>query len=273
MTSTLSMISMISEKASIGANVTLGAHVRIHDNVVLGDHCSIGDFCIIGHPAGGDYRGKPLVIGAGAVIRSHSVLYEGSTFGPDLRVGHTSLIREGVTAGRNFQIGSFNDLEGEAEVGDWVRFHSNVHIGRGAVIGDLVWIFPYAVLTNDPIPPSGLKEGVTLGAGSAVCTSAVVLPGTRVGRGAFIGAMTRARGDIPGGALVVGPEGAIVGTIRKLRHKPSGKQHPWMSHFATYYPAEAQERIAALHREVEADIVALEAQLAQLARAKEGTAR
>lgn len=253
---------LISSKAHIGANVTIGAHVRIHDNVVIGDNSVIGDFCIIGHPAGGEYSGVPLVIGTGSVIRSHSVLYEGSTFGPDLRVGHTSLIREGVKAGINFQVGSFNDLEGEACIGDWVRFHSNVHIGRGAVIGDLVWIFPYAVLTNDPIPPSGLKEGVILGAGSAVCTSAVVLPGTEVGRGAFVAAMTRARGKIPGGALVVGEEGTIIGSIRKLRHKPSGKQHPWMSHFAPYYPEAAQARIAHLHRELEQDIDKLEAELA-----------
>ncbi|WCM89329.1 N-acetyltransferase [Acidovorax sp. NCPPB 3576] len=253
---------MISTKAKIGRNVTLGAHVRIHDNVEIGDDTVIGDFCVIGHPAGGEYQGQPLQIGPRSVIRSHSILYEGSSFGADLRVGHTSLIREGVKAGVNLQIGSFNDLEGDTVIGDWVRFHSNVHVGRGAVIGDLVWIFPYVVLTNDPIPPSGLKEGVTLGAGSAVCTSAVVLPGTVVGRGAFIAAMTRARGNIPGGALVVGGEGHIVGTIRKLRHKESGKQHPWMTHFADYYPAEAQSAITALHQAVESDVELLERELA-----------
>jgi UDP-3-O-[3-hydroxymyristoyl] glucosamine N-acyltransferase len=254
---------MISGKARIGRNVSLGANVRVHDNVVIGDNTVIGDFCVIGHPAGGEYKGKPLVIAEGSIIRSHSILYEGSTFGPDLRVGHSSLIREGVQAGENLQIGSFNDLEGETEIGNWVRLHSNVHIGRGAVIGDLVWIFPYVVLTNDPIPPSGLKEGVTLEAGSAVCTSAVVLPGTIVGRGAFVAAMTRARGRIPGGALVVGGDGQIVGSIRKLKHKASGKQHPWMTHFASYYPEKAQPVIAELHRLIEQDIAQLEANLGQ----------
>lgn len=254
---------MISEKAEIGKNVTFGANVRVHDNVVIGDNAVIGDFCILGHPAGGDYRGKPLVLGEGAIIRSHSVLYEGSEFGPDLRVGHSTLIREGLVAGRNLQVGSFNDLEGEAKIGDWVRFHSNVHIGRGADIGDLVWIFPYVVLTNDPIPPSGLKEGVTLGAGSVICTSAVILPGASLGVGAFVAAMSRARGSVPAGALVVGGEGKIIGSIRKLKHRPSGKQHPWMSHFATAYPQDAQARIQALHHEVEAAIVALENSLAQ----------
>ncbi|WP_212644806.1 N-acetyltransferase [Delftia sp. PE138] len=254
-------VDMISSRAKIGRSVTLGAHVRIYDNVEIGDDSVIEDFCVIGHPAGGEYKGKPLKIGARSIIRSHSILYEGSSFGPDLRVGHTSLIREGVQAGLNLQVGSFNDLEGDAIIGDWVRFHSNVHVGRGAVIGDLVWIFPYVVLTNDPIPPSGLKEGVTLEAGSAICTSAVVLPGTKVGRGAFIAAMTRARGNIPGGALVVGGEGQIVGSIKKLRHKETGKQHPWMTHFTDYYPAEAQTAIKELHLAVEADIELLEKEI------------
>lgn len=254
---------MISEKAKIGKNVAFGANVRVYDNVVIGDNAVIGDFCILGHPAGGDYKGKALILGEGAIIRSHSILYEGSEFGPDLRVGHSTLIREGLVAGCNLQVGSFNDLEGEARIGDWVRFHSNVHIGRGADIGDLVWIFPYVVLTNDPIPPSGLKEGVTLGAGSVVCTSAVVLPGANVGAGAFVAAMARARGDIPAGALVVGGEGKVIGSIKKLKHRPSGKQHPWMNHFAAAYPEEAQARIKALHQEVEAAILVLEDSLAQ----------
>lgn len=226
----------------------LGAHVRIHDNVRLGDNCVIGDFVILGHPASGAYKGKMLEIGNRANIRSHSILYEGSQFGTDLKVGHSTLIREGVEAGKDLQVGSFNDLEGEIRIGNWVRFHSNVHIGRGAVIGDLVWIYPYVVLTNDPIPPSGLKRGVTLEAGCVISTSSVLLPGTRVGMGAFVAAMTRAGGQIPAGALVMGPDGKIVGSVARLRHRSTGKQHPWMNHFASYYPLDAQPRIEELRK-------------------------
>lgn len=233
----------ISPKAQIGANTQIGHFVRIYDNVVVGDNAVIDDYVCLGYPASGGQTGVPLVIGDGAIIRSHAVLYEGSSYGAALRVGHHSMLREGIRAGQNFQVGSFNDLEGDAQIGDWVRFHSNVHIGRGAVIGDLVWIFPYVVLTNDPIPPSGLKEGVTVGEAAVICTSAVVLPGTVLGRGAFVAAMSRARGTVPAGALVVGFDGKIVGSIRKLRHRASGKQHPWMTHFSGYYPEAAQKRI------------------------------
>ena len=251
---------LISKKAKIGINVTLGSYVKIYDNVVIGDNSIVEDFCVLGHPAG---QGKhlPLNISEDSIIRSHSILYEGSSYGQGLRVGHSSLLREGVVAGRNFQVGSFNDLEGDVVIGDWVRFHSNVHIGRGSIVGDLVWIFPYVVLTNDPIPPSGLKEGVVLGDGSVVCTSSVVLPGTVVGRGAFIAAMTRARGSIPAASLIVGPNGDLIGSIRKLKHKNSGKQHPWMTHFADYYPPEAQPRISELLKKINGDILLLDASL------------
>ena len=223
----------------------------IHDHVELGDNSSIGEYCIIGHPARGEASGKTLKIGAGANIRSHTIIYEGSEFGDQLSVGHSSILREGIKAGVNLQVGSMNDLEGMALIGDWVRFHSNVHVSRGTTIGDLVWIFPYVVTTNDPIPPSGLCEGVTLDAGSTVCTGSVVLPGTQVGVGAFIGAMTRAGGIIRAGALVIGNPAKMVGSVRRLKHVDSGKQHPWYTHHADAYPPKAQSRIAEILAEVE----------------------
>jgi acetyltransferase-like isoleucine patch superfamily enzyme len=102
-------------------------------------------------------------------------------------------------------------LEGEAQIGSWVRFHSNVHLCRGSWVGDLVWIFPNAITTNDPIPPSGLCHGPRIGHGAAVCTGSVVLPRSIIGDGAFIGAMTRVGGEVPSGALVVGNPGQVVG--------------------------------------------------------------
>ena len=252
---------MISAKAQIGNNCKIAANAVVYDNVELGEGSVIGDFCVIGHPAGGDYAGKKLVIGKDAIIRSHTVIYEGSRFGDRLRVGHSAMLREGLEAGINFQAGSFNDLEGDCKIGDWVRFHSNVHVGRGAVIGDLVWIFPYVVLTNDPLPPSWLKEGVTVGDGAVICTSSVILPGAQLGRGAFIAALSRAKGHIPAGALVVG-ESKIIGTVDRLKHKPSGKQHPWMTHASDNYPPEAKDRIAQIYALLVEDIKELKQQIA-----------
>jgi len=254
-------MSRISSRAKIGANCQIAQSAIIHDNVELGPDCVVGEYCVLGHPTSGKLAGKPLRIGRGAMIRSHTIMYEGSSFGDKLRVGHSSLIREGVNAGANLQIGSLNDLEGDCQIGDWVRFHSNVHISRGTRIGDLVWVFPYVVTTNDPIPPSGMQVGVTLEAGSVVCTSSILLPGTHLGTGAFVGAMSRASGLIASAALYVGNPGRVIGSIRRLSHAGTGKQHPWMTHHAQAYPHEAQQRINQLMQELLAECDQLEAKL------------
>jgi len=240
----------ISKKAQIGNNCQIAPTAIIHDNVILGDGSVVEDYCLLGYGARGERAGQNLVIGGNAHIRSHTILYEGSVFGPDLRVGHHTMIREGISAGKNLQIGSFNDIEGEADFGDWVRFHSNVHICRGTTIGDLSWIFPYVVTTNDPIPPSGLCRGPRIEPGSSVCTGSIVLPETHIGVGAFIGAMTRAGGAVPAGALMVGNPGKVVGSVRRLKDKETNKQHPWYQHHNDAYPDEAQPRIRSLLQEV-----------------------
>ena len=40
-----------------------------------------------------------------------------------------------------------------------------------------VYIFPYVVLTNDPIPPSDIRHGVILEPFSIICTRTTILPG------------------------------------------------------------------------------------------------
>lgn len=236
--------------AKIGQNTIISETAIIHPNVEIGDNCVIEDFCIIGYPAPGNFKGKVLKIGDNSTIRSHSTLYEGSIFGEGLKVGHKTLIREGTNAGVNFQVGSLNDIEGEISVGKNVRFHSNVHVGKGAVIEDYVWIFPYVVLTNDPIPPSGLMEGVTLRKASIVCTQSVILPGVTVGKGAMVGAFSRISKNVPDCKIAVGGDGKIVGDIDRLRHKSSGKQHPWMN-FYRNYPDEYQAELDSLLIEIE----------------------
>lgn len=242
---------LISEHAKIGKHVKIGDNTKIYNNVIIGDNSIIGDNCIIGHPASGELHDMPLIIGKESLVRSHTILYEGSCFGDALQVGHQSLLREGIIAGKNLQVGSFNDLEGDCKIGDFVRFHSNVHVGRGSNIGNLVWLYPYVVLTNDPLPPSGLKEGVTLKDGVVVCTSSVILPNSTLEEGVFVAAMSRAGGHVPIGSLVIGAKGQIIGSIRKLNHKESKKHHPWMNHYSWAYPEEAQVMISKLKYKIE----------------------
>ena len=77
------MDNLIDPSAKIGRNVTIGHGTRVYANVEIGDGCTIGDFCVIGHPGPG--ANGPLVLGTGATVRSHTVLYDARPLAPCLR--------------------------------------------------------------------------------------------------------------------------------------------------------------------------------------------
>lgn len=227
---------IVSSRAKIGANCKIGAFTSIGDDVEIGDNSEVGSYCEIGIDSG-LIEGKPLVIGKNSLIRSGSIFYLGSQFGKGLRTGHRVTVREGVRAGEGLQIGTLSDLQGNCIIGDHVRLHSNVHIGQKSEIGNFVWIFPYVVLTNDPHPPSSKMIGCKVEDFVAIATMSTVLPGSVIGRGALVGAMTLVRGNIPADSIVIGSPGKVIGLASKILFKESQKPvYPWRRHFHRGYP-------------------------------------
>lgn len=229
---------IISDKAVIGANVKIGAYTIIYDNVKIADNTIIEPFCEIGvsnHLSGGEV----LYIGANSHIRSHSIFYEGSFFLESLVTGHRVTVREKIKAGKNLQIGTLSDLQGHCEIGDFVRFHSNVHIGQKSKIGNYVWIFPYVVLTNDPHPPSETLLGVTVEDYAVIATMSVVLPGAVVSKGCLIGAHSSVKGTTEEDMVYAGsPAKKICSTTKIKLQDKSGSAYPWRKHFHRGYPEE-----------------------------------
>lgn len=228
---------IIDNDAIIGSNVSIGAYSIIHKNVVIGDDAEIGAYCEVGLPSK-LANGRPLIIGKRAVIRSHSIFYEGSTFGEDLVTGHRVTIRELTTAGNGFQIGTLGDIQGHCEIGDYVKCHSNVHIGQHSKLGNYVWIFPYVVLTNDPHPPSEVMAGVTIEDFAVIATMSVILPGVTVKTGALVGAHSSVNKDVNPDSVVAGvPAKFICGTEKiKLKDGSGNQAYPWRRHFHRGYP-------------------------------------
>ena len=151
--------------------------------------------------------------------------------------GHRVTVREKVKAGKNLQIGTLSDLQGHCEIGDFVRFHSNVHIGQKSKIGNYVWIFPYVVLTNDPHPPSDTLLGVTVEDYAVIATMSVVLPGAYVRKGCLIGAHSSIKGDTEEDMIYAGsPAKKICSTSKIKLHDGSGDAYPWRKHFHRGYP-------------------------------------
>lgn len=231
---------LIDGDAKIGSGVRVGAFTIIHGNVVIGDDTEIGSHCEIGVPSQLS-DGSALVIGKSSLIRSHSVFYEGSVFGERLSTGHRVTVREKTVAGEAFQIGTLSDIQGHCKIGDYVKFHSNVHIGQHSTIGNYVWIFPYVVLTNDPHPPSNVMMGVTIEDYVAIATMSIILPGVTVKSGALVGAHSSVSKTVAPDTVVAGSPAKFICDTKAIKLKDgSGESaYPWRRHFHRGYPEAA----------------------------------
>lgn len=149
---TISPQGLVSRHARIGADVSVGPFSIVHDAVDIGAGSRIGAYCEIGVPTPLG-RGEPLRIGSGAHIRSHSVLHQASCIGSDFESGHHVILRERTRVGRGVRIGTLSDIQGDCNIGDYVRMHSSVFVAKLSAIRDFAWLLPRVVLTNDPTPP------------------------------------------------------------------------------------------------------------------------
>ncbi|WP_220719829.1 N-acetyltransferase [Agarivorans litoreus] len=231
---------IISPKATLGNNVTVGPFSIVHDNVEIADNVVIESHCELGvrNQRTGD---KPLVVGSNSHIRSHSVLYAASSFGSNFVTGHRVTIRENTSAGKNFQVGTLGDIQGDCVIGDYVRFHSNVHIGQHSIVGNFVWIFPYVVLTNDPHPPSNVMQGVTVEDFAVIATMSVILPGVKIAGGCLVAAHSSVNRNTKANTIYAGSPAKAVGETSKIRLKDGSRRpaYPWPKHFKRGYPEEA----------------------------------
>lgn len=230
---------IVSKKAKIGKNVTIGQFTTIYDNVEIADNTIIEGYCEIGvsnHLSNGEI----LSIGSNSHIRSNSIFYEASRFKEKLITGHRVTVREKTIAGKNFQIGTLSDIQGDCIIGDYVRIHSNVHVGQKSVIGNYIWIFPYVVLTNDPHPPSEVSLGVTIEDFAVVSTMSVILPGVTIKSGCLIGASSLLGIKTEENMLYSGNPAKKVCLASKIRLKDGTRRpsYPWIKHFHRGYPKE-----------------------------------
>ena len=234
---------IVSPEAKVPDDVEVGPFSIVHGNVEIGSGTKIGSNCELGVPSSsGD--GSPLRIDSNSIIRSHSVFYESSSFGKNLTTGHRVTVREMTRAGNGFQIGTLGDIQGHCEIGEYVKFHSNVHVGQHTSIGDYVWVFPYVVFTNDPHPPSNVMQGVKVKSFAAIATMSTILPGVTIGEGALIGACSAVSKDVGDHRVAVGNPALDRGETSKIKLKDGSERqaYPWKYHFNRGYPEEVVKR-------------------------------
>jgi len=218
-----------------GKNLSCGDNVIIHPGVKIGKNCKIGSFCEIGNRF---TKNNNIYIGDNVTINSHSIIYPDCHIEDNCFIGHRVLIREHTNIGYKSQIGSYSDIEGIVKIGKYVKIHSNVHIGQTSVIEDFCWLFPYTILTNDPIPPSEILNGPKIFPFSVIATRSTILPGVEIGFGSFVGANSLVNKNIPAEKIATGNPLRIRGKVSLIKHPHKKiKAYPWALRIENdYYP-------------------------------------
>jgi len=188
-------------------------------NVTFGDNIQVGPYCVIGSPHG------PLHIPDGAVIRSHSVIEGGNSFGPGLETGHYVLIRHGNSFGRSFRIGSYASIEGGTTIGDGVRLGGRVQMGSQfpdpgtrLYVSDNVVMYGNVFVIDVRKPPSDNFEPPFFGEGCIIGANAVIHAGVRIGANALVAAHAFVNRSVP--------DNGFFG--RGMREFPAAKDPVWL---------------------------------------------
>lgn len=180
----------------------------------------VGDFVLVDvQPVSGEPL-PPARFGAGAVLRSHTVIYAGCVIGERFQTGHGALVREATTIGDDVSIGSHSIVEHHVTIGHGVRIHGGVFVPEFTVLADGAWLGPCVVLTNARYPRSrDVKRqlaGPRVGAGARIGAGAVLLPGVTVGENALVGAGAVVTRDVASHQVVVGNPARCVNDVREL---------------------------------------------------------
>jgi acetyltransferase-like isoleucine patch superfamily enzyme len=209
------------------AEPAIAGSARVLPGVRLGPGARVGEFCLVGEVPPGAETG-PTVIGADALLRSHTVVYAGNRIGDRFQTGHGVLVREDNEIGDDVSLGSGSVLEHHVRVGHRVRMHTGVFVPELSVLEDDCWLGPRVVLTNAPMPRcpdvGACMRGVLVGRRAKLGANVTVLPGVVIGEDALVGAGSVVTRDVPAGAVVGGNPARVSGTVDDLRC-PVGLDH------------------------------------------------
>lgn len=189
----------------------------VHAGVELGDDAAVDPFVVLGYRSDGGADELILRIGKAAIIRSHTVIYAGTTIGERFSTGHGALIRESNVIGDHVSIGSHSVIEHHVRLANNVRVHTGAFIPEYSILDEGAWVGPHVVFTNAvyPLAPDAKRtlQGPHLMARSKIGANATLLPGVVIGTDALVGAGSVVVHDVPDGMIVAGNPARVVGAI------------------------------------------------------------
>jgi bifunctional UDP-N-acetylglucosamine pyrophosphorylase/glucosamine-1-phosphate N-acetyltransferase len=192
----------------LDADVVLEPDVVLHPGVQLHGSTSVAT----GAAVGPDTTLTGVTIGAGAtVVRTHG---SDAEIGPGAAVGPYAYLRPGARLGERGKIGTFVEVK-NSDIGPGSKVPHLTYVGD-ATIGEQSNIGASSVFVNyDGVRKHRTEIGSHVRSGSDTMFVAPL----RVGDGAYVGAGTVLREDVPPGALAVsaGPQRTIEGWVERRR--------------------------------------------------------
>lgn len=145
---------------------------------------------------------KPAHIGQFAII------YPDVAFGDNVKIFDGAQVQSHVELGDDVMIGRGATVEQNCVIGARSRLQTNSYVCALSTIGENVFIGPGVVFCNDNFPGEKFVgkrlRGPTIGNNAKIGAAAVILPGVKIGPGAFVAAGSVVTKDVPGGQAVRG---------------------------------------------------------------------
>jgi UDP-2-acetamido-3-amino-2,3-dideoxy-glucuronate N-acetyltransferase len=165
------------------------------------------------------------------VIHPTADVSPGAALGRGTKVWHQAQVREGAVIGQNCILAKGVYVDFGVRIGDNVKIQNGSSVYHGVTLEDGVFVGPHVVFTNDVLPravnPDGslksdadwevaatlVREGASIGAGTAV------VAGVTIGRWALVGAGAVVTRDVPDFGLVYGNPARLAGYVCEVGHK------------------------------------------------------
>jgi acetyltransferase-like isoleucine patch superfamily enzyme len=207
---------VVREDVSIGDNVVVHPHVVIESGVTIRENVEIFPGAYIGKiPKGAGAltrlpKFEPQIeIGANCSIGPHAIIFYDVVLGKSTLVGDGASIREETRIGSRTVIGRYVTINYNTRIGDRVKIQDHSWLAGNMTVDDDVFISGLVGTSNDnAIGRNGYDESRIVGShiarGAAIGVGANLLPGTRVGEEAIVGAGAVVTKDVPDRAVVMG---------------------------------------------------------------------
>jgi bifunctional UDP-N-acetylglucosamine pyrophosphorylase / glucosamine-1-phosphate N-acetyltransferase len=192
----------------IDVDVTIGRDTVIHPGTQLHGRTRVGGRCVVGP----DTTLTDVTVGDGAsVIRTHGT---SSTIGDGATVGPYTYLRPGTALGADGKLGAFVEAK-NSTIGTGTKVPHLTYVGD-ADIGEHSNIGASSVFVNYD---GETKRRTTVGSHVRTGSDTMFVAPVTIGDGAYTGAGTVVREDVPPGALAVsaGPQRNIEGWVQRKR--------------------------------------------------------